>query len=73
MHRTLKRQAVKPVQATCATQQRHFDAFRHEYNTERPHEALEEDTPASRYTASPREYTARLPKTEYPGHFLVRR
>jgi transposase InsO family protein len=73
MHRTLKRQAIKPVRATCAAQQRNFDAFRHEYNDERPHEYLQQDTPASRYGASPRPYPTRLPALEYPGHFLVKK
>lgn len=73
MHRTLKRRAVKPVQRTCAGQQKQFDAFRHEYNTERPHEALQLETPASRYRSSPRPLPPRLPAIEYPGHFLVKR
>lgn len=73
MHRTLKRQAVRPVQRSCAAQQRAFDAFRREYNTERPHEALDQDTPGSRYRASPRPYPHRLPPLEYPGHFVVKK
>jgi hypothetical protein len=73
MHRTLKRRAVKPVQRTCGAQQQQFDAFRLEYNTERPHEALGQETPASRYGASTRGYPTRLPVPEYPGHFLVKR
>ena len=73
MHRTLKRQAIKPVRATCTAQQRNFDAFRHEYNTERPHERLNQETPASHYDASPRPYPERLPALEYPGHFLVKK
>jgi hypothetical protein len=73
MHRTLKRHAVKPVQRTCAGQQKRFDAFRWEYNTERPHEALQLETPASRYRPSPRAYPNRLPAIEYPGHFLAKR
>jgi transposase InsO family protein len=73
MHRTLKRRAVKPVQRTCAGQQRQFDAFRTEYNTERPHDALGGDTPRSRYLPSRRPYPERLPVPEYPGHFLVKR
>jgi putative transposase len=73
MHRTLKREAIKPVRQTCAAQQRNFDAFRREYNEERPHEALGQRTPASQYTPSPRPYPSRLPTPEYPGHFLVKR
>jgi transposase InsO family protein len=73
MHRTLKRQAIKPVRATCAAQQRNFDAFQHEYNTERPHERLNQETPASKYRVSPRPYPERLPPLEYPGHFLVKK
>ena len=30
------------------------------------------ETPASRYTPSPRPYPARLPVPEYPGHFTVK-
>jgi hypothetical protein len=71
MHRTLKRQAVRPVRRTCAAQQHAFDAFRLEYNTVRPHEWLQQCTPASRSTASPRPYPARLPTLEYPGHKLL--
>ncbi|MBA3559037.1 MAG: transposase [Gemmatimonadaceae bacterium] len=33
MHRTLKRQAIKPVARTCAAQQKSFDVFRAEFNT----------------------------------------
>jgi putative transposase len=73
MHRTMKRRAIKPVQRTCAGQQKQFDAFRLEYNTERPHEALQQETPASRYCCSPRPFPTRLPIPEYPGHFLVKR
>jgi hypothetical protein len=35
MHRTMKRR-VESVQRSCAAQQRQFDAFRLEYDTERP-------------------------------------
>lgn len=72
MHRTLKRQAIKPVRHTCAAQQRNFDAFRHEYNEERPHEALGQTTPSSPYDVSPRPYPSRLLFPEYPGHCLVK-
>ena len=39
----------------------------------RPHEALGDATPASRYTPSTRPYPAQLPALEYPGHYEVRR
>jgi transposase InsO family protein len=73
MHRTMKRRAIKPVQRTCAGQQTSFDAFRTEYNVERPHEALQQDTPASRYTVSVRPFPPKLPTLEYPAHFLVKK
>ena len=73
MHRTLKAEATRPAAATMAAQQRVFDRFRREYNEERPHEALGQATPASRYAPSPRPYPARLPPLEYPAHWEVRR
>jgi transposase InsO family protein len=73
MHRTLKRQAIKPVRASCVAQQRNFDAFQREYNTERPHERLNQETPASQYRLSRRPYPERLPPLEYPAHFLVKK
>jgi len=48
----------------CAAQQRAFDLFRREYNTVRPHEWLNQDTPASRYAPSRRPYPGRLPPLE---------
>lgn len=73
MHRTLKRGAIRPPRATLAAQQRAFNAFRREYNDERPHTYLDGATPASRYQPSPRSFPARLPPQEYPGHFLVKK
>jgi putative transposase len=73
MHKTLKAEACRPPQASRRTQQRRFDAFRAEYNEERPHAALGGQPPARQYVASPRPYPARLPALEYPGHFLVTR
>ena len=73
MHRTLKAEATRPPEAHARAQQRRFDTFRAEYNEERPHESLGQETPASCYTASPRPYPDRLPPLEYPAHFEVRR
>lgn len=73
MHRTLKRRAIRPARATMGAQQRAFNAFRTEFNEERPHESLGMATPASVYTPSPRPYPARLSVPEYPGHFTVKK
>jgi putative transposase len=53
MHRTLKAETTRPAAATCRAQQRKFNRFREEFNRERPHEALDMQTPASCYEASP--------------------
>lgn len=73
MHRTLKRHAIRPARASLRAQQRAFNTFRQEYNTERPHQALGGTPPAAHYTGSPRPYLARLPPLTYPGHFTVKR
>lgn len=73
MHRTLKAATARPPRATPGAQQRAFDHFRQEYNTERPHEHLRDRPPARLYRASPRRYPERLPAIEYPGHYLVKR
>jgi putative transposase len=72
MHKTLKYEATRPPQQHQRAQQRRFAAFRTEYNTERPHEALGGKAPAACYASSPRPYPAKLPALEYPGHFLVK-
>jgi transposase InsO family protein len=73
MHRELKRETAVPAAATARAQQRRFDAFRRRYNEERPHEALGDRTPSTRWQPSPRAYPARIAPPAYPGHFEVRR
>jgi transposase InsO family protein len=73
MHRTLKADTTRPPAGNRGAQQRKFDSFRQEYNHERPHEALDQKTPASLYVPSHRPFPNRLPQPEYPGHFEVRR
>ena len=46
MHRTLKDETTRPAAASLAAQQRKFNTFRDEFNQERPHEALDQQTPA---------------------------
>ena len=42
------------------------------YNLERPHEALDQEVPASRYRPSTRAMPNRLPEVEYDEHDIVR-
>jgi putative transposase len=72
MHRTLKAATARPPAASHRAQQRRFDAFRHEYNEVRPHQALSGETPASLWHPSSRPYPARIPPPQYPGHFETR-
>jgi putative transposase len=72
MHRTLKAETTRPPSNSRLAQQRRFDHFRQEFNFERPHEALEMQTPASRYSASSRAMPDKLPPLDYPQSFEVR-
>lgn len=72
MHKTLKAEATRPPAATLRAQQRKFNTFRDEFNYERPHEALDQQTPASQYQPSTREMPNRLPPLEYPNRFELR-
>jgi transposase InsO family protein len=67
MHLTLKKEATRPAGANFLQQQARFDAFTTEFNTERPHEALDMKVPADAYDASPRVYQG-LPELTYPLH-----
>jgi transposase InsO family protein len=76
MHRTLKAEATRPPSGNLQAQQVRFNRFRQEYNDDRPHEALDQETPASVYLSSCASSPRALPRTlapmEYPGHFEVR-
>lgn len=72
MHKTLKAEATKPPAGNLAAQQRKFNRFRAEFNDERPHEALDQQTPGSLYIPSSREMPNKLPPLEYPDRFEVR-
>jgi transposase InsO family protein len=72
MHRTLKAETTRPPAAALRSQQIKFDRFRQEFNHERPHEALEQRTPASVYQSSLRSMPSKLPALEYPDRYEVR-
>lgn len=73
MHGTLKQATLRPPERTPRLQQAAFDRFQHEYNHERPHEALADATPASLYGGSPREMPRRIPELVYDEDIEVRR
>jgi len=73
MHRTLKAETAQPPASSMGRQQRRFDDWVEEFNFERPHEALDGQTPASAYELSEREYPGEVGDPEYPGHYETRR
>ena len=73
MHGTLKAETARPPAASLDEQQLSFDHFRHKYNHVRPHEALDLDTPASRYQPSTRAYPGRLLEPDYDASHATRR
>jgi len=72
-HRTLKDEvlAFKRLR-DLAEAQRVFDDWRAIYNLERPHQALCQEVPASRYRPSARSMPDRLPAVDYDEHEIVR-
>jgi transposase InsO family protein len=72
-HRVLKATTTRPPAISARAQQRRFDTFCAEYNHERPHEALAQQTPAMVYRPSLRALPPRLPAIDYAGHWEVRR
>jgi hypothetical protein len=72
-HLTLQQETISPPAATPTIQQRRFDRMRHDFNTDRPHEALGQQPPARHYVASPRPYPVRLEDAWYDATHQVRR
>jgi len=68
MHRTLKDETVCPPARDLQEQQKRFDAFRQEFNHERPHQALRQKTPAEVWSPSARALPDRVPEPHYPAH-----
>ena len=74
-HRTLKLEVIsrRPVWHHLQETQQAFNSWRHEYNFERPHDALDLDVPASRYMPSLRSFPGVLPPIEYDEELEVRK
>lgn len=73
MHRTLKDAIASESKYTLKQQQVILSEFMHEYNNDRPHEALDQAMPKEWYHRSVMEYPEQVPEIEYPGHFLIRK
>lgn len=73
MHGTLKAQACQPPSADPQAQQARFDAFRSEYNEERPHKGIGLRTPYSLYTGSSRSMPETIEEPSYGDDEVVRR
>jgi transposase InsO family protein len=72
-HRTLDAEVFALRRLRDLTEaQRAFDAWREVYNFQRPHEALGQQVPASRYRPSARSMPDRLPTVEYDVNEIVR-
>jgi transposase InsO family protein len=72
-HRTLKAEVFAFQRfRDLAAVQCELDRWRAIYNLDRPHEALGQHVPASRYRPSPRAMPDRLPQVEYDGDEIVR-
>lgn len=67
MHLTLKKETTRPPGKNSLQQQARFDAFIKEFNTQRPHEALNMGVPNEAYCASSQAYKG-LPEVGYPFH-----
>lgn len=74
-HRTLKLEVLvrRPVWQSPGAMQPVFDDWREVYNFRRPHEALGQRPPASRYTPSARALPATLPPIDYAPNDAVRK
>ena len=72
MHRTLKSDVLDPVAGNLKEQQQAFDIYRHDYNYDRPHEALQDRTPSDYYVKSSRPYVEHPHLPDYSLDYLVR-
>lgn len=68
MHRDLKRDTTRPAAKNLLAQQERFDGFVDEYNRVRPHQALDQRTPAELYQPSSRKMPDKLEDPAYPLH-----
>ena len=72
MHRTLKNDVLDSIAGNLKEQQKAFDIFRHDFNHNRPHESLNDQTPNEFYKKSNRPYIDHPNMPEYGYDYTVR-
>lgn len=72
MHRDFKAEVAASPSPNFSAQQRRFERWRHEYNHERPHEALGQRPPADLYHRSNRRLNENDKPLVYPRHLEVK-
>jgi transposase InsO family protein len=73
-NRTLKNEVLKYVEINDITHaQKEFDKFRNCYNNQRPHGALDFDTPSFHYIPSEKRFQANSEEWEYPQGYKCRK
>ncbi|MGB3051041.1 MAG: DDE-type integrase/transposase/recombinase [Polyangiales bacterium] len=65
-HRELKRHTARPAAENFAAQQKRFARFKHRFNHERPHRALQMSRPAAHYRPSERACPDAIPAVTHP-------
>ncbi len=73
MHLTLLQEVANPPASSLREQHKRLRDFQRFYNEERPHQALDNATPAERYQASPRRFNGILRAPDYDDDRMVRR
>lgn len=73
-NRSMKKELLSHTEIADFTDaQRQFDGYREFYNMERPHHALNLDTPSQWYTPSEKPYPEKIFPWEYPPDYTIRR
>jgi putative transposase len=73
MHLTLLQDTANPPAQTLREQLKRLRDFQRLYNEQRPHQALDDATPADHYTLSPRRFDGVLREPQYDAEHEVRR
>jgi len=72
MHEELKAEATRPPAYSLGPQQKKFDAFRQDYNEQRPHQALGQRRPQEFYRRSRRRLPQNTRPWKYPQGMVVK-